>query len=107
LEEREREEMRAEPLDEDVVRDQFRRRVAVKRAVSQGQRATVGRWRRNFTDDHVWSLVNSDDAITVLRKELRTAKAQLEVAYGIRDALDARTRALTQLVATHRDNTRH
>ena len=107
LEDREREEMRAEPLDEDVVVDQFRRRKVLKRRVDGGSKTSVGRWRRNFSDDLVWSLVHSDDRYQELKKILRKARAQLEVVYGVRDALDVRAKAVMQLAAIQRDNTRH
>ena len=104
LEERERAEMVEQTFDEDEARDAFRRRKRVQARVSQGVKAVVGRWRRNFSDELVWSLVNSDDGIIAARKKLRVLKAQQEVAYGVLEALDQRMRCLSHLSALHRDD---
>jgi hypothetical protein len=52
LEEKERQELADMGRDEDAPRDAFRRAIGTKRRVAEGRPVSLGRWRRNFSDDY-------------------------------------------------------
>lgn len=102
LEEKERQEM-AVHLHEDVPsEDPFKRRRWAKDRVAQGVQKTLGRWRRNFTDDLVWGYVNNDEAVALKRMHMRKAKKQLDIAEAIVETLEHRMRCISHLCARDR-----
>lgn len=104
LEEKERAEMAHSVHDEDAVKDEFNRRVTTRRRVRSGVPLSVGRWRRNFSDDYVWGYVRNDDDVAKARTAHRVAKEQLDLAETVVEALGHRARCLSHLCAIHRDN---
>ena len=106
LETQEREEMKSSLHDEDEVdKDTFKGpKSREKRSQYRAQSGLdAGRWRRNFTDDFIKSLVHSDEKIIGLKGDLRKAKARLEQAWAMKNAMSARGMALNQLCAISRD----
>lgn len=101
----ERAEMTANIHDEDELdKDQFSPGRRAKRTQSRVQSGYyTGRWRRNFTDDLIHGFVNSDEKIVTLKKELRSAQHDLDIALAMRKAMEARGMSLNHLCALHRD----
>lgn len=89
--------------DETEDRDAFGRHKAARDRVARGERGASLRWRRNFSDDLVWSYVRSDDEVLEKRAELRRAQNQIELAEVLCEAMDHRGRCLSHLAAIHRD----
>ncbi len=104
FESQERKELEECLLDEDEVeKDMFRRRKAVQDRLASGPKVKV-RWRRNFTDERVWSWVHQLDEVSAARKKLATAKATLDMARVVLNTLDHRMRCLSHICARDRDN---
>lgn len=61
-------------------------------------------YRRDFSDERVWGFVYSDSAMIDARKQVRRARAEVEVTEAILAGIDHRMRCLTHLAALHRDN---
>jgi hypothetical protein len=106
LEEKEREELQQHGRDEDAPKDAFNRRIQGKARIAEGRIVSLGRWRRNFSDDYVWGMVRSDDAVIDARRHHRELKDQLEIAVAICDSLEHRARCLSHLASYHRDATK-
>jgi hypothetical protein len=106
LEHREREEMKSFLHDEsEAEQDPFRRGRRAAKRVAAGVSASVGRWRRNFTDDLVWGHVRDDEVVSGLRSAWRTAKRECEVAQAVVDVLEHRMRCISHLCARDRTPT--
>lgn len=105
-EEQEREELTAHGRDETAERDTFNRPVRGRARINEGRIISLGRWRRNFSDDYIWGCVRSDPKVVEARKQHRELKEQLELAEVVVDALEHRARCLSHLAAYHRDQTK-
>lgn len=106
LENSEREELaRCVHDEESIQRDEWRRIKHVRdRMSSTPERMVKVRWRRNFTDDRVWSLVRSDDTYVEHLTALRKARRKVSVVEAVVDALEHRMRCLSHLCARARLN---
>lgn len=102
LEEKERQELVEKVFDETDA-DPFRRKQRVSERVTRGIPKEVPRWRRNFTDDLVWSYVHSDVAVVDAKRVLRVARNQLAVAQSVRSALEHKMRCISHLCARERN----
>ncbi len=104
----ERDEMNGHLSDEDEVdKDPFHPGRKAKREAYRIQKGVdAARWRRNFTDDFINSMVSSDAKVVTLKKNLRIAKYELDQALAVREALHHRQTCLNHLAALHRDTSR-
>jgi len=102
LEEQERDEMASNLHEDTPSSDPFKRKRWAKDRIAKGIPTTVGRWRRNFTDDLVWGYVHNDDDVILARANRRRAKAQLDIVDGIVETLEHRMRCISHLCARER-----